>query len=188
MKAKNSMIVFVFFLIFLISCTKDLSNNLSISTGINTQKSGEGFDFDNHRVIRFREVNDLHLSHEESANLIDLLVEYPNYNDVFISLLGCPLFVKLQGPGFTLIPDSLNPSIKNLDALTIDQVREISDSNFLSIIRYNKGENILDKPVFAIKTRESKYAIIEITEIVIEENNLRVTFKWKYQYDGSTKF
>ena len=67
-----------------------------------------------------------------------------------------------------------------MDALNIDQVSEISDSNFLSVIKYNKDENILDKPVFVIKTRESKYALIEITESVIEGNKFSITFKSKY--------
>lgn len=99
--------------------------------------------------------------------------------------MGPPLFTDYLS-GFLISPDSLNPSIKNLEVSDINQVSDLSNLSFLPDILITNIDDILNKPVFAIKTAKSNYAIFEITEI--DSNFEQLSFKWKYQTNGSSEF
>jgi len=183
---KNMIICFITMIciLFLYNCDTDFSSLSSVKSGEVVLGNYEGFDFSHDRIINFRNVYPHLLTDEEKAKAIDLFV-FSFIDTNKIRLLGHPIYIDLQ-PGFLIQPDSLNPSIANLEESNINQVSDLSNISLLPDIIYTSIEDILIKPVFALKTAESNYAIFEITKI--DTNTKDISLEWKYQSNGSTDF
>jgi len=169
-------------ILFLYNCDTDFSSLSSVKSGEVVLSNYEGFDFSHDRIINFRNVYPI--TKEEKVKAIDLFVfSFIDTNQ--IRLLGPPIYIDLQ-PGFLIQPDSLNPSIANLEESDINQVSDLSNISLLPDIIFTSIEDILINPVFALKTAESNYAIFEITKI--DTNTKYISLEWKYQSNGSTDF
>ncbi len=179
----NAILISILCFLFLFNCNKDFSSQIYVESGTITLNQSQSFDFSHDRIIDFRYADEL--TNEQKKNAIDLLF-YINIDTIIIRVMGPPLYVELQSSGFSLRPDSLNPSIMNLQASGISQISDLSNMIFLPDIIYTNIDSILNRPVFAVKTAESKYAILEIIDI--DSNDDKISFKWKYQPDGSTNF
>ena len=170
-------------LLLLINCNTDFSEPSIIKSGFISINIHDGFDFSHDRIIDFRNANGLTV--EEKKKAIDIFL-YSNIDTTIIRLMGPPLIIDIEPPFFIISPDSTNPSIKNLDVSDINQVSDLSSLSFLPDILLTSIDDVLNKPVFAIITAESNYAIFEITEI--DSNFKQISFKWKYQTNGSSEF
>jgi len=183
MKLKYSIVLILLFSI-LMSCTKDYSSSSTIISGWGSIKENNGFDFSDNREIKFRYVDNISL--EEKYSSLDFYFLYDNVESKYLFWAN-PL-IRKQEPGFLISPDSLNPSIKSLSIKNIEDIKEIDASGFVPAIEFNSDDDVLKNPVFVIKTTESKFAVIQIEDIFIEHSDLKITFRWKFQSDGSLNF
>ncbi|MFQ5825594.1 MAG: hypothetical protein ACE5JB_16260 [bacterium] len=186
--SSNISIFLLFFLaLYIINCSKDNptgSIESTIISGNAKMDLNDGFDFSTNDTIK---INYFNLESSQQVNQVDILIYCP------IRIIGDPwkfvligstvLMTNPWGQGYWAGPDSSMPAIKLLNVNKLDDITEVSEGNFqLSL------EVLSENLIYAVKTQDEKYAILEITKLDTLTDIPNFSFNWKYQSNGSRNF
>ena len=177
MSYKFIFVIIILTVLILSGCSDNPTSNGSstIQSGTNTMPIDNGFDFSSGLVI------DLEIEERDYSDNIDLTDFYitasvsPSGSTYL--LIGSPIIINDQ-----MTVDT--PSIQIIDNIDFDEINEVPDVGYQN--EY-VTEQLSIGLMFAIKTQDYKYSILEITDITsgTMTDPASITFKWKYQSDGS---
>lgn len=174
----DTIIILIF--IGMLSCSDNpaSSGDSSIRSGTNSMSFDNGFDF-------------------SSSLEIDLDSDTTNYikkidsTDFYVTVSNSTL-----GAEYTFIGSPINsnnqmevdhPSIQLINTTDFENISEAPDTGYQ--IEYSTDQFPVGA-IFAVKTQDTKFAILEITNYTsgTRTESATITFKWKYQSDGSRSF
>lgn len=172
--------ILIIILYGMLSCSDNSasSGDSSIKSGTHSMSFDNGFDFSSGLEI------DLD---NDTTNYIEKI----DSTDFYVTVSNSTL-----GSSYTFVGSPIksndqmevdHPSIQLINTTDFENMSEAPDTGYQN--EYSTDQFPIDA-IFAVKTQDMKFAILEITNLTsgTMAESARITFKWKYQSNGSRSF